>query len=180
MKLLVSTCFSFLLATSALAQQRGAVVVNDNGINCVNITGETGFNATSYSLGGTINTGNPGSPGGSKTPSLKDLVVTKNFDDCSAPLIRLFLGGTVASTLKLIQYSNSTNTVRPFAEFTITLTNALMNSYEIDGSPMVSPTEKLTFTYSKVCVASVSARSDGSLTNEVRVCYDVAGKQLSS
>jgi len=178
MKLFLVACLLCLFGVSALAQS-GAVIVNVNGITCVTGVGQTGFNALSYSLGGTVKTGQPGSGREAKVPSLQDLMVSKNFDACSERLIRLFLGSTVVPVVTLIQYSPAGGSERPYAALTITLTNALMNSYEVTGAPQVHPTETLDFTYSKVCVSSITQAEDGRLLPPVTVCYDVAGNKLS-
>jgi type VI secretion system secreted protein Hcp len=182
MKLFLSAVCSILLATSALAQQ-GAVVVNVGAtVNCVTTKGETGFEAYAYMLGGTAGTGKPGAVGtgaGSSKPSLTDLTISKNFDACSEQLIQTFLSGKVIQTLTLIQYQNVGASGQPFAALTITLSNAMINSYDVSGEPSVRPTESLTFNYRKVCVASVSQRPDGTLASPVKVCYDVVANQLS-
>jgi len=177
MKLLLSACLSFFLATSALAQN-GAVVVNVNGINCTNVEHQTGFNATSYSLGGTVKTGRAEPARNARPPALDALSVAKNFDACSEPLIRLFLGSTTIPTLTLIQYSGGGDG-RNVPALTITLTNAVMTSYEVTGAPEVRPAEVLTFIYKKVCVTSVGQNPDGSPQSPVTVCYDVARNQVS-
>jgi type VI protein secretion system component Hcp len=184
MKLLLSVCLSVLAIPSALAQS-GAVVVNVNGISCINAVHQTGFNATSYSLGGTVKTGRfeqsnaqSNAQSSIRPPSLSDLSVAKNFDACSEPLIRLFLGSTVIPTVTLIQYSTGSGE-RPFAALTITLTNAIMTSYEVTGAPDVHPTQVLLLTYKKVSVISISQNPDGTTQAPVTVCYDAAKNQWS-
>ncbi|HWW23063.1 MAG TPA: type VI secretion system tube protein Hcp [Edaphobacter sp.] len=178
MKLLLSAVCPFFLATSALAQQ-GAVVVNVGAaVNCVTTKGETGFDATSYVLGGTEGTGKPGATQAAGKPALTDLSISKNFDACSEQLIQSFLSGKVIPSMTLIQYSNSASN-QPYAALTITLTNAMINSYEVTGAPSVHPAESLSFSYRKVCMTSVSQRPDGSLGSPVHVCYDVVLNQLS-
>ena len=76
----------------------------------------------------------------------------------------------------LIQYSAGEH---PFAALTITLNTAIINDYQVTGSPDVRPAESLAFTYNKVCVKSISQRPDGSLESPVTVCYDVARGVLS-
>ena len=180
MKLFLSAVCSALFATSALAQQ-GAVVVNVGAtVNCVTTKGERGFEAYAYTLAGTAGTGKPGAVGtGSSKPSLTDLNISKGFDACSEQLIQTFLSGKVIPTLTLIQYSNVGNSSQPFAALTITLSNAMINSYDVSGEPSVRPLESLTFAYRKVCVTSVSQRPDGTLASPVKVCYDVVANQLS-
>jgi hypothetical protein len=79
MKILAPAALLFLASTaSALAQTPGSVVVNTgNKIDCVTAKGEQGFEATSWSIGGTV--ASKVTPGGvlGGTPSLKDLVITK-------------------------------------------------------------------------------------------------------
>ena len=179
MKLLLSAVCSVLFVTSAFAQ-RGAVVVNVGGaVNCVSTKGESGFDATSYSLGGseaTSKVGSSGSGAGAGKLDLSDLTINKNFDACSEQLIRSFLSGKFIPTLTLIQYSAGE---RPFAALTITLSTAIINNYQVTGAPDVRPTESLAFTYNKVCVKSVSQKPDGTLESPVTVCYDVARGMLS-
>jgi type VI secretion system secreted protein Hcp len=176
MKLLLPAVCSVFLVTSALAQ-RGAVVVNVGGaVNCVSVKGESGFDATAYSLGGTDPTKPGSTSGGSGKPNLSDLTITKNFDACSEQLIRTFLGGKVIPTVTLIRYSAGEH---PFAALTITLSTAIINDYQVTGAPDVRPTEVLALTYNKVCVKSVTQKPDGSLESPVTVCYDVARGMLS-
>jgi type VI protein secretion system component Hcp len=107
---------------------------------------------------------------------LSDLTISKNFDACSEQLIHTFLGGKVIPTLTLIQYSAGEH---PFAALTITLSTAIINDYQVTGAPDIRPTESLAFTYNKVCVRSISQKSDGTLETPVTVCYDVAKGLLS-
>jgi type VI protein secretion system component Hcp len=177
MKLFLCAVVLLFLVGSAVAQQ-GAVVVNVSGVmSCVTAKGETGFDATFYSLGGTDGVEKPGAPERNKAPTLADLTITKNFDACSEQLIRLFLGSKVIPSMTLIQYSATSRD--PFAAVTIKLTNALINKYEVTGAPSVHPTEALDFTYSKMCITSVTQNPDGSLKSPVTVCYDAAANMLS-
>ena len=61
----------------------------------------------------------------------------------------------------------------------ITLTNAVMTSYEVTGAPEIRPTEVLTFTYKSVCISSVSQNQDGSFKPAVTVYFDTVKKQVS-
>ena len=176
MKSLLCTVAILFIATAAVAQE-GAVVVNVGGsINCVTTMGESGFDATSYSLGGTDK--KPGPFQAPNPPALADLTITKNFDACSENLIRTFLAGKVFPTVTLIQYQNLGKTDH-FAALTITLTNGMINNYQITGAPSVLPTESVAFNYSKVCITSITQKPDGSLGSPVRVCYDVAKNIVS-
>ena len=176
MKLLGSVLLSFLAAAPALAQT-GSVLVNVNNISCTNLAGKTGFEATAYSLGGTVKPKKSDTADSAKPPALDDLSVGKAFDECSSPLIKLFLGSTVVPTVTLIQYGTGDLAKTPI--LTITLTNAIMTSYEVTGAPEVRPTEVLTFTYKSVCISSLGQNPDGSLKPPVTTCYDTAKKQVS-
>lgn len=81
-------------------------------------------------------------------------------------------------TVTLIQYQNPGKTDH-FAALTITLTNGMINNYQVTGAPSVLRAESLAFTYSKVCITSVTQKPDGSLGSPVRVCYDVAKNIVS-
>jgi len=177
MKVLLSVLFSLVLEVPALAQN-GSVLVNVNGITCTNLSGKTGFEATSYSLGGTVKTGKIASSNVAKAPSLDDLSIGKTFDECSEPLIRLFLGSRVVPTVTLIQYGIGEQESKT-AVLTITLSNTIMTSYEVTGAPDVRPTEVLTFTYKSVCVTSVGQNPDGSVKPPVTVCYDTAKRLVN-
>jgi hypothetical protein len=97
--------------------------VNANGISCTNLDGKTGFEATGYSLGGTVKEKKSDTADTAKPPALNDLSVGKSFDECSSPLIKLFLGSTIVPTVTLIQYAPGNNARTPI--LTITLTNAV-------------------------------------------------------
>jgi type VI protein secretion system component Hcp len=181
MKLLLAVVALVCLARPAVAQS-GDLVVNTGGsVNCVNVKGESGFDALSYSLGGENTSTVVGGTGQQlKKPSLSDLNIQRTFDPCSEALIQSFLSGKVMPTVTLIQYAKVTSNATPYAALTITLSNALINSYQISGSASLRPTESVAFTYSKVCVASVAQRPDGSLAQPVRVCYDLSKNLVSS
>lgn len=176
MKLLFSALLSLFAAVPAYTQT-GTVLVNVNGISCTNLDGKTGFEATGYSLGGTVKEKKSDTADTAKPPALDDLSVGKSFDECSSPLIKLFLGSTIVPTVTLIQYGTGDNAKKPI--LTITLTNAVMTSYEVTGAPAIRPTEVLTFTYKSVCISSVSQNQDGSFKPPVTVCYDTVKKQVS-
>jgi type VI protein secretion system component Hcp len=176
MKLLLLSLLSLFAAVPAFAQT-GTVLVNVNGITCTILDGKTGFEATVYSLGGTVKEKKLDTANTAKPPALDDLSVGKSFDDCSSPLIKLFLGSTIVPTVTLIQYGTGDNTRTPV--LTITLTNAVMTSYEVTGAPEIRPTEVLTFTYKSVCISSASQKLDGTYKPPVTVCYDTVKKQVS-
>lgn len=179
MKGLLSVIFAFLVAGVAAAQQ-GAVVVNAGGaVNCVTTKGETGFDATSYALSGTLDKQDqPGAGQSVTSPSLTDLTISKHFDACSEHLIRVFLAAKRIPRVTLIQYAGASDRA-PYAALTITLSDAMISRYQVAGAPSVLPRESLGFTYSKVCIASITQNADGSLSNPVRVCYDVARNQVN-
>ena len=176
MKLLLSVVALVACACPVLAQS-GDIVVNTGGsVNCVNVKGESGFDALSYSLGGTVATNLAG--GGVQTagkPHLSDLAIVKNFDACSEALIRSFLSAKSMPTVTLIHYNRSSVSQQPpFAALTITLSNAFINSYQISGAASEHPTETVSFSYTKVCIASITQSPTGTLGTPVRVCYDLA------
>ncbi len=180
MKSFLSLVVLSLFATAALAQH-GAVVVNVGGsVNCVTVKGESGFDATSYVLSGTEGKQQPGGGAGSTAtaPSLTDLTITKHFDACSEQLIREFLAGRRLPTVTLVQYAGS-GAGAAYAALTITLTDAMINNYQVTGAPSVLPIESLGLTYTKVCIASITQNADGSLQSPVRVCYDVLRNKVN-
>lgn len=173
---LFPACFALLFVAPIVAQS-GAISVNVNGITCTTISGETGFNGLTYQIGGTVKTDPSEPPKPAKVAALSDLVVTKAFDGCSEPLIRLFLSEKPAPTLTLIQYANAgSESMVPV--LTLTLSNAVMNTYELGGATDTHPTEALSFTYSKFCVTSVQQNADGSFQPPISACYNLETNQL--
>src|SRR5882757_9571711 len=95
MKLLLYVACLLLFVSGYSSAQTGSVVVNVNGISCTTLAGKTGFEATAYSLGGTVKPKKADNADTAKPPALDDLSIGKAFDECSSPLIKLFLGSTV-------------------------------------------------------------------------------------
>ncbi len=93
--------------------------------------------------------------------------------------MKSFLSGDngVLPTVKLVEYSASES--NPIALATITLTNAIINTYTISGAPSVHPVETLDFGYQKLCITSISLSSTGVVQSPVTTCYDVAGNKVS-
>jgi type VI protein secretion system component Hcp len=161
------------LAASASAQNRGDITINvgtASSLNCTTTTGESGFNAASWSISGSNSKKATGGAAG-KT-SLAELVVNRNVDTCSEQLVRNFVSGQFFPTLVLTQYGATGQ--RIFPKMVVTLSNVFIDNYTLGGTTSVRPTEAVSFLYQKVCIATTPVNLDGSLGQAVSVCYNSA------
>jgi len=172
MKICLYAVAFVLLAVPALAQSN--LVVNIPGDNtCSTAKGEPGFNALAWSTGGSdagtvIKTG---------VVNLQSLNITKNMDACSEKLIKDFLSGTLIPSMTLIQYQNSA--AGPYAAATVTLTNTYVSSWQVSGAASYLPTESVSFTFGKMCVATISLSATGQQQAPQKVCYDAVNRIVS-
>ena len=172
MKIGLSAATFLLLVAPALAQSN--LIVNIPGDNtCSTAKGEPGFNASSWSTGGS----DAGTIIKAGIVSLQSLNITKNMDACSEILIKDFLSGTFISSMTLIQYQNSA--AGPYAAATVTLTNAYVASWQVGGSASYTPTESVSFSFGKMCVATISLSATGQPQAPQKVCYDAVNRIVS-
>ncbi len=172
MKIWLYAAATLFLAVPALAQT--SLVVNVPGDNtCSTAKGEPGFNALTWSIGGT----DPGTISRPAAVSLQALNITKSMDACSEKLIRDFVAGTFIPSLTLIQYRTSGG--QPYASATVTLTNAYVASWSVGGTASAVPTEQLAFTFGKMCVSTISQSATGQLQPPQKVCYDAVTRIVS-
>jgi type VI protein secretion system component Hcp len=106
---------------------------------------------------------------------LSNLTVTRAVDGCSAEFIRLLITGAHTPTVTLIQ--KATNSGKTFNLITVTLTEAVMASYTVSST---GPDETVQFAYTKVCIATVEQRADGTAVPAETVCYNPASNVVSS
>jgi type VI protein secretion system component Hcp len=147
----------------------------DAGVTCTTVTGEHGFDILSFSVGGvdTVTASTAAGPGAGK-PNLSSLVVAKQFDACSEPLIKQFLSASVIPTVRLAGLR-----VQGFVPIlTITLTNARISNWQMSGS-QESPTESVSFTYAQICIAYTPVSPSGAPGQPTSVCYDSARNRVS-
>jgi type VI protein secretion system component Hcp len=172
MKMSLIAAVLLLLVSPVLAQT--SLVVDIPGDNtCSTAKGEPGFNALSWSLGGS-DTGTSSRVG---VVSLQSLSITRNMDACSEKLIKDFVSGTFIPSMTLIQYRNAGT--GPYASATVTLTNAYISSWLVGGSASNVPTEQIAFTYGKMCVTTISQSPTGQLQAPQKVCYDAVTRIVS-
>lgn len=161
-----------LLVAPALAQTN--LVVNIPGDNtCSTATGEPGFNALSWQLGGS----DAGTLNKTGVVSLESLSIARNMDACSEKLIKDFVSGTLISSMTLIQYRASG--AGSYAAATVTLTNAYISAWQVAGSASATPTEQIAFTYAKMCVSTIAQSATGQLQAPQKVCYDTVNRIVS-
>ena len=136
-----------------------------------------GFPVQSFSLGGSdpAVTGTSGS--GAGRISLSALSITRSFDGCSESLVRAFLGQARVTALTLKAYRTAANG-SPVAILTITLSNAVISSYQLNGGGGSLPEEAVSFSYDKVNIESTIVNPDGTLGGTVKVTYDVKANKL--
>lgn len=155
------------------AQISGDITINTGGtVSCTTAKGETGFNALSWSIGGSEMVAlSKGAATGIGKPVLAELVASRLIDSCSEQLIKNFVGSHAIPTLVLTQYAGGE---RPFPFIVVTLSKVFLTSYEINGAVRQPPTELLKFAYQQVCIQTTGQNSDGSHQQPVKVCYNTA------
>jgi type VI protein secretion system component Hcp len=136
----------------------------------------TGFNAISYSLGGSdqVQVGTGATTVG--VPKLSNLTISKLSDVCSGPLIMAMLSGSQLNTVTLYQLHSMANGTN-IPVLTITLTNAYVTSWSLAASTASAtgngPQENFGFTYTNICVANTTITSNGTVGNTMSHCYNV-------
>lgn len=167
--LLLAASFLCLCGPQAIAQYH--IIVNDGGTNCVTAKGESGYRAFAWSVGARENLASPNAGISSGKPSFQDLSVAGFVDACNSPLLqRNFLGGTLFRTVTLSQYQNTSGNLLEV----VTLTNAVLSSYSIDGSTDSDfASENVSFTYQKICFKDFTYSPTGTQAS-TQACYDIA------
>ena len=176
--LFAALAFAFwCFALAPAAQAQGSIVVNtSNSLNCTNMKGEHGFDAVSFSFGGSNTAAaNSGSGSGAGKPDLTSLTIEKHLNVCSEQLIRALLLGNHLASVELTQYHD--NTAAPLT--VITLSEAAVTSYQVSGDTHKAATETISFSFRTICIASTAQNPDGSLGQPVTVCYNVAQNRVS-
>lgn len=175
--LLLAASFACMLAPKAHAQYD--IVVNTGGaVNCANKDLESGFQAFSWSVGGTVTASGYGvlRPG---KPSLSSIQITKNIDQCSSPqLQRSFFTGAHLPRVILTQYQTATSDRGPLPAAVVTLTDAILTQYSLSGSVGSAATENLAFAFGKLCIRDYTYNSVGAgpgtgAGTSTQACYDV-------
>jgi len=168
MKKLALVLLLFSLGAVRAHSSIAALVLNINGFTCTDFTatGATpGVGVASWTWGTT----DPfsGSNGGTVTPgriSLNIFNVARKTDFCSSALMALSLQGTVSSTVTLTEYDYGGSPQAPVVEsVVVTLTNAVLVSYQLGGNRGVNPQEQLSFAFTRICLADH--------TNGASTCY---------
>jgi len=133
-------------AASANNKHASTIVVQVNGLNCSTSLGQGSFDVEAWNFGATDNIDeSTGAPVGKAV--VGTLNVKKNWDDCSPELFLDTVSGKVLKTVTLTQ--SDKNTVL----LTVTLTNALLTSFQIGSSESETrPMEKLSFDFQKICI----------------------------
>jgi type VI secretion system secreted protein Hcp len=187
----ISTVLGLVLAfaVGAPAFAATSVIVNITGNNnsdpCNStLIGKTsGFEITSYSLGGSDPVSNVGTGSGASAGkiSLSDLVIAKPFSSCSGEITKDFLTGKRLATVTLYDYKQS-GTGGPGYDFlTITLSNVIITSYQLSDSASTIPQESISLTYSKVCISNTPQSATGApnTAGATTVCYDKTANTIS-
>jgi type VI protein secretion system component Hcp len=173
---LLATVFFVLCVAGAAAQTPGEIVISGvSPTNCLQGSNLNGFNALSWTLGGTDAVTFGGGGGTSGRVALADLTLARNVDVCSESLIKNFLVGQSFPTLTLTQYeAGAAGGPSVYAYMVVTLSNAVVNNYSVGGSNSTEPGETVSFGYSKLCVQTTGLNPSGTLKPPVSVCYNLA------
>ena len=127
------------------------------------------FEAFTFSFGGTST--QPTTPGTKPTPTLGALVISKQLDACSAPLITEFLSGQIIPTLKLIEVKTGADGV-PIPILTITLEGAQIIDYRITGNDSGPSGEQVSFQFEGAAIHSTPVDAAGKPGTPSTLIYD--------
>lgn len=159
-----------LLAASSVAQNgqgRGrlgpmsTIAVTIDGLSCAN--GQGTIPALTWSFGASmVTSGTSGSGGSAGKASLSDVSITRRADGCSPTLFEDVVTGRRISKVTIVQQDTAKDDV-----FTVTLQNVMISSFKLGGDHASEmPTEQVSFSYDKICVADTGAGS--------KACWDLA------
>ena len=174
---LLLSAVSVFFALPAMSQTAGNIVVDiPGGVTCSTAAHETGFDVSTWKIGGK----DPSvaiASGMSGKPQLQDLILTRSVDACSEQLIKSFVSGKVIPTLTLTQY-DAAGSGQVFAAVTVTLSRSIIDSYSISGATATRSVETLDIVYSEVCIATVAQNASGVLQPAQKVCYDAVKNRV--
>jgi len=137
------------------------ITIKIAGLGCTTAAGSNTFSASSYSFGATqsASTGTGGGGGAGKA-TVEPLRANKSFDECSPALFGSVLTGQHVQTVDLVHQDDKGNPI-----LTITLTDALITSYQIGGSQSSdAPQETIAIDFKKICVSEPNGGN--------RLCFD--------
>ena len=124
----------------------------------------------SFTFGGTDSVGALGASG---KVTLQNFVISKGFDDCSAPLITAFLTSEPMSTVTI--YAIKSVGIGGAAPYlTITLKNVIISQYTLTGADEM-PSEQISLAFSTASVTAPKASGSGTTT----VNYDGLLNQIT-
>jgi len=137
-----------LLATTAVAQsrflaRRSAITVTVNSLNCTTSLGAGIFSALSWAFNSTETGVSSGTGSGAGTgKATSGITITKLADACTPQLFEGGTEGKAFSELIVTQQDERGHTYK------ITLKNALISSYQLQGSESENrPTEQISFAF---------------------------------
>lgn len=139
-----------------------SITVKIPGLGCTTAVDSNTFSASSYSFGATqsVSTGTSGGAGGTGKATIMPLSATKQFDECSPALFGSVVTGDHLQTVELVHKDDKGNTI-----LTISLTGALITSYQIGGSQSYDiPQETISIDFRKICISEPTSGN--------KLCFD--------
>jgi type VI secretion system secreted protein Hcp len=143
---------------------KASITVNIAGLSCQTTAGTNMFSVQAWSWGASnpVTIGSAGGGAGAGKASVSDLVVQKNFDQCSPVLFGAVATGKHFNTLTLTQEDSNGNVV-----LTVTLSEVFVSSWQMSGSVnQALPVESASFAFAKVCIEETGSGG--------KFCYDIA------
>ena len=134
-----------LVCPSSAQTKSPAIVTLSNGNPC-NSNSQPHFGALSVAT----NISFPDSRFGAGSRTFSDIVLTKNFDDCSISLYSLLFMGTRVSSAVISFVATSGPGQKTEEVMRITLTNALITSIADSESELAAPAERVTLSYERI------------------------------
>ena len=164
----------FSLGVSLAHAEPGYIVLNVNGVTCTTSTvaGAKGILLSAWSWGSVTQMG--GLNGAKVTPgkpSLTQLLVSKSTDTCTTAMLQLNFDEKLSSTVTVTEYSQNGATGKVTQTMMVTLYNALVATYSVNGSTTAdNPSETWGFAFQKICLEN---------SNTQTVCYSNLTNQTS-
>jgi len=110
------------------------------------------------------------------TPSVSEIVGSKNLDEASGALIKESLSGAGKATAVISFVRTDAKGGVTYLE--LTLTNVMLSGWSIssDGD---KPTESISFNFTKIELKIIPQKADGSAGTAYPVTYDLAAQTMS-
>jgi type VI protein secretion system component Hcp len=148
---------SFGQTVKAQANANGSTIIIAVDELACSVTSPGSFNALAFNFALSDSSGSGGAGAGRVTFS--DLVVQKQFDACSAPLLVLAANGRFVNHVVLTEVNKNNKPI-----LTVTLGTVQVSSYKLaDSDSSNDVQEKVAFSYASIAVTDASGNTTGTI-----------------